>query len=210
MDATTAFLIYASLFRLAVIAAGVISIILGFRLFVRGVMPEGATDAEAQAGDIKLTVKNAAPGTCFAMFGALIIVVMVWQGIPELKGTKTLDRTGERTEFSLRGQESGDVKAAISAYASALSNASRSLGDAVEPLTGLASVYRQQKRFDEALAYVRLAHQIRPNAAAPLVVIAQIERDRGRLDEAIRAMKHAAERDPALHSEVTELEKLLK
>ncbi len=84
MDVTTGFLIYAALFRLAVIAAGVAIIALGYRLFARGVMPEGGTHAEARAGDIRLTLKNAAPGTVFALFGAAIIVVMLIQGSPEL------------------------------------------------------------------------------------------------------------------------------
>ena len=84
MDIATGFLIYASLFRLAVIAAGVVCVVLGYRLFVRGVMPEGRTDAEVAAGDIRLSLKNAAPGTIFALFGASTIMVMLIQGSPEL------------------------------------------------------------------------------------------------------------------------------
>jgi tetratricopeptide (TPR) repeat protein len=84
MDLTTGFLLYAAAFRLAIIGAGVVSIVLGYKLFVQGVIRGGRTDAEAQLGDIRLSVRNAAPGTCFALFGVVIIVIMFIQGSPEL------------------------------------------------------------------------------------------------------------------------------
>lgn len=84
MTLLTGFLLYAALFRVAVIVAGVVSIFLGYRLLVRGVMPGGRTEAGAEVGGIKLTVKNAAPGTCFALFGVVIIIAMLVQGSPEL------------------------------------------------------------------------------------------------------------------------------
>ena len=92
MDLTAEFLIYATLFRLAIIGAGVFAIVLGYKLFVRGVMPEGRTEGELDAGQIRLTVKNAAPGTCFALFGAAMVSVMLIQGNPEL----LFDRTAAR------------------------------------------------------------------------------------------------------------------
>ena len=80
MDLTAEFLIYATLFRLAIIGVGVFAIVLGYKLFVRGVMPEGRTEGELDAGEIRLTVKNAAPGTCFALFGAAMVSVMLISG----------------------------------------------------------------------------------------------------------------------------------
>ncbi len=104
MDITTGFLIYASLFRLAVIAAGVASIVLGYFLFARGVMPGGGTHAEARAGDIRLTLKNAAPGTVFALFGAAVIVVMLIQGSPELliEDVSQLAASTERSDQAVK------------------------------------------------------------------------------------------------------------
>lgn len=78
------FLIYAALFRLAIIATGVAAIVLGYKLFLRGVMGEGGTNVNAEAGQIKLTLDNAGPGGVFALFGAGIIIVMLSQGSPEL------------------------------------------------------------------------------------------------------------------------------
>ncbi len=67
----TGFLIYAELFRLAVIAAGMVAVVLGYKLFVRGVTgSEGGSNVGAEAGPIKLTLANAGPGLGFALFGA--------------------------------------------------------------------------------------------------------------------------------------------
>ena len=71
MTVTSAFIVYLTLFRLAIIAAGVVSIVLGYRLFVRGVWPEAktsrGTSIDAEVAGSRFTVKNAAPGTCFAV-----------------------------------------------------------------------------------------------------------------------------------------------
>jgi len=84
MDLLTSFLIYATLFRLAVIAAGALIIVLGYRLFLQGLASGDETDASLEGGGFKLALKNAAPGTSFALFGAVLISVMVIQGSPEL------------------------------------------------------------------------------------------------------------------------------
>ncbi|MBR9909724.1 MAG: tetratricopeptide repeat protein [Gammaproteobacteria bacterium] len=84
MDLPTSFLIYATLFRLAVIAAGVLIIVLGYRLFLQGLAAAEKSDTALEGGGFKLSVKNAAPGTSFALFGAVLISVMVVQGSPEL------------------------------------------------------------------------------------------------------------------------------
>lgn len=85
MDETVGFLIYAAVFRLAVVGAAVVTIILGYTLFVRGVMPRQSTDAGAEAGGVKLSVRNAAPGTCFALLGAAILAAMLAHGNPMLE-----------------------------------------------------------------------------------------------------------------------------
>jgi hypothetical protein len=77
MDLNTTFLIYAGLFRLAIVTAGVIIIVLGYRLFAAGVFNERGAEVSASAGGVQFTLKNAAPGTCFALFGAGIIVFML-------------------------------------------------------------------------------------------------------------------------------------
>ena len=74
---------------------------------------------------------------------------------------------GESSEFDLRGEgrtaselfrqgqtlaKAGDLKGAIDAFGKALSDPSLPLKLASQPLMGLASVYREQKRLDEAIA----------------------------------------------------------
>lgn len=84
------------LFKIAIIAAGTTSIILGYKLFSRAVFsdpaPEAAagskngdgntdSDVHVRAGEYKLTVRRAAPGTLFALFGAALIGITAIRGI---------------------------------------------------------------------------------------------------------------------------------
>lgn len=112
MDNLNVFVIYLVLFRLSIIAAGIISVILGYRLFIKGVFPRGdipqsagghSVDAEVAGAKFKLL--NAAPGTCFALFGAIILVAMFVTGGPE--GTFELPATGDRPVDNFRSGQGG-------------------------------------------------------------------------------------------------------
>ena len=223
MDLTAEFLIYATLFRLAIIGAGVFAIVLGYKLFVRGVMPEGRTEGELDAGQIRLTVKNAAPGTCFALFGAAMVSVMVIQGNPEL----LFDRTGPdgaAEHITLRGEQpppapasamngagfrqyvdgilrgSQNVDAAIDQQAQAL-RPDESLADAAKPLSHLAALYLAEPgRIDaelagKALALTEVVHQVAPDDADNLAIMAWAQWYLGDRDRAERAMERAAAAD---------------
>jgi hypothetical protein len=61
----------------------------GYSLFRRGVF-ERAGDLRAAWGERHLVLKQAAPGTFFALFGALVISASVWRGV-EIK----IDRVRE-------------------------------------------------------------------------------------------------------------------
>jgi len=94
MTVTTGFLIYATLFRLAVLAVGALAVWLGYRLFIdasprrggkRGKAAEtAAVAAAAEGGGFKLSLTNFWPGAYFALFGTVIIAMMLWQGSPRL------------------------------------------------------------------------------------------------------------------------------
>jgi hypothetical protein len=108
MDNHIAYIIYLTIFRLAIIAAGITSIVLGYKLFVRGVFPEQNITAadgqhvEAKIAGAEFTLRNAAPGTCFAFFGALTIGIMFLTGGPEM----TLESSGKGgNKTILRGDE---------------------------------------------------------------------------------------------------------
>ncbi|MBU4260275.1 MAG: hypothetical protein KKC76_00150 [Proteobacteria bacterium] len=186
----TGFLIYTTFFRLSVIGAGLVCIILGYRLFLRGVMPQQTSDVEGQAGDVRLTVKNAAPGTCFALFGCIIIAVMLVKGGPELV-IEELDKVGKNQaahedvvrriqmkggaadaglsesgefaallKFGISLERNGDDAAAMSAYGKALSIPDTPLIEAAKAFNQIACLYLTQKRTDEALPLARLAVQV--------------------------------------------------
>jgi len=107
---------YLTVFRLAIVAAGITSIILGYKLFVRGVFH--GTGANAQVGQnvaaeiagAKFTLRNAAPGTCFALFGSIVIAVMFLTGGPE--GTFEVPETGGAIT-TLRGDEAAQIQSHV-------------------------------------------------------------------------------------------------
>jgi len=226
MDTTTGFLIYAGVFRLAIIATGALAVYLGYKLFARGVMPEGTTEAGVEAGEVKLTVKNAAPGTCFALFGAALIAAMIFQGSPELvindvervdslSGKTSRDRSttlkGAPTgsieaweRFRLSYQEAqthslrGDDAAALAAYGDALSQSSVSLEQAAHALNGIAWLYAKQDRTDEALSLARIAVTVDKQEPAFLDTLANVLIKRGELDEALVYAQSAVEMRPTV------------
>jgi hypothetical protein len=114
MSDLTPLIYYLAAIRLGVIAAGIICITLGYRLFMRALPPSGPAsdpipkeDVSAEIAGTKLTIRNASPGTCFALFGAVIIVAMYITGGPEA----TLDILEEgRVRATFRGQASETVK----------------------------------------------------------------------------------------------------
>jgi tetratricopeptide (TPR) repeat protein len=84
------FIVYLITFRLAIIAAGVVSIILGYRLFTHGISAADQGSAmSTSVGTMKLELKNAAPGTFFAVFGVVIISVMLVSSPPEFESQQS-------------------------------------------------------------------------------------------------------------------------
>jgi hypothetical protein len=164
---STAFLLYAGFFRLAIVAVGALAIWLGYRLFTAmTTKPQASasgTDAEARIGDVHLSLRSAAPGTCFAVFGAAIVSVMLVNGMPEFSqreavaGTATQERAlaikgnPDRSTVAVpsaafaqslaRGDEllsAGDNAGAATAYARALADPRIPLGQAARAFNQLA------------------------------------------------------------------------
>ena len=82
------FYLYAACFRLGIIAAGIICIYLGYRMFCQGLYTNDDNDKDmefqASFAGFKFVLKNAAPGIFFAAFGSVIISIMIYSGNPEL------------------------------------------------------------------------------------------------------------------------------
>lgn len=208
----TAHIIYATLFRLSIIAVGFGCIVMGYRLFVLGVMQMKGSDFDAQAGEVKLSLKNAAPGTTFAALGIIMIIVMLMKGIPEIKVSELPTKEGLHREVSLRSngqniliaitrggeyEQVGRLDEAIKAYAEPLKDSALSLKDATAPLRAIARVYLKQGRLEEASAYASLSFQIDPDNAECSALIARINLRSGKHDEAIDAISNAARIDPS-------------
>ena len=74
---------YVLIWRLCVLACGLVCVILGYRLFQRAFAArQGHLEDGASGNTLKLT--NVAPGTFFALFGATIIAMLVWTSPPEI------------------------------------------------------------------------------------------------------------------------------
>ena len=102
-------IVYLMLYRLSIIATGALSIYLGYRLFLSGLFPyaiEGSSfNAEILGNTFSL--QSAAPGLFFALFGVIVIVIMIVRSPPEVgvetTGSTTDPNTGEVTNFTAKG-----------------------------------------------------------------------------------------------------------
>lgn len=217
MELTTGFFIYAGLYRLAVIAAGVIAIVLGYRLFIKGTGGTGdgpdssGTSATAKSGSFEFSVKNAAPGTCFSLFGAALIVAMVLEAAPELDTQSGQNGSGqsvqlkgpdrrpdipggfqERWRAAAETKRTGYPSAAVGAFGAALAADDTTVDDVARVAQEIATIYLAQKRNLEALTMVRLAVQIRPNDPSILRTLSRAASASGKKAEAAAAERRAA------------------
>lgn len=216
----SAFVLYIALFRLAIIAAGVISIVLGYRLLCHGIWPgrtRQETELEVKVGETHFTLKNTAPGTCFAMFGVVIISVMFAQGAPKLtletlqEGglvrrmmvrsddmgvPRTLTQPGNvtstvdtLTQQGITNEQKGYTDLAIAAYQKAVTLAT-------PPMNHLAWIYQKSGRINEALPLSRLAVHFQPEKAEFLDTLAVILCKTGELSEALKIIEKASKMMP--------------
>lgn len=232
MDWASTFIIYLLIFRLAIIATGAISIILGYRLFCVGVWPRTprtkGTIVEAKLASAGLTLKNAAPGTCFALFGVIIIAVMFMTGGPEMT-LQTITRSGllkdggsedlatiSESNFKARGAQNGNelIESLGAATTHGIdyqrqkdtTNAVRSYEAAVAmmatPMNHLAWLYQAQGRLEEALPLSQMAVKLVPNDPNFLDTLAEILYRQGERGEALRLLRKAAKLDARLQDKL--------
>jgi len=214
MTITTGFLIYVTLFRLAV---GALMVYLGFRLFIErsNENNEGSiSSASAEGGGFKVTLTNFWPGTYFAMFGTVIIGIMLWQGTPELIMKELKDVTADgkgrdnvrSTEFRMRSSESDTD---IDQQWVKLSESDLTLPNMVQPLSNIARIWQQQGRTGEALAMARLAVKGEQDNPGYLALYARLLMESKQPQAAIRVMQAAVNVDPTYREALAELQKQL-
>jgi tetratricopeptide (TPR) repeat protein len=113
MDITWGFLGYLAAYRLSIIGVGALSIALGYRLFCKGLYPHSeieSTEFTAKLGESELSLVSAGPGLFFALFGVIVISVMIVQGNPELTLKKNPPQKERSSEKVLKYENMPRVK----------------------------------------------------------------------------------------------------
>lgn len=197
------FLVYAGIFRLAIVGGGIACMVLGYRLLSQAISPKHRSEGslEGSVGSAQFAIRNVAPGTMFAAFGMIVVAIMLYEGMPELTqqrgsdsfvlrsdGSSQTPDLAALTERALKLEQAGNVVAATEVYEEALDRVAT-------PATQLASIYLQQNRNGEALALARLAADLRPYRANVLDTLAVAYERTGNHAAALQAAEKAAALD---------------
>jgi hypothetical protein len=187
-------LLYLLVCRTLIVSAGITSLVIGYKLLSREPGPESplvedGTPAETKTSTIKtsilgarISITNAAPGTSFALFGVLLILIMVIQSSPSVSietlrkaqpesgGPQPQNTVEEKISMRGSGQDSislltasgkdleakGDTAGAERAYREAVTTVA-------EPVNDLAWLYLGNGRVKDAVGLANLAVQLRPD-----------------------------------------------
>jgi tetratricopeptide (TPR) repeat protein len=222
MSLASQFLVYVTAFRLAIIAAGVVSMILGYRLFIRGIYPLSAGDStiDLKAAGTGFTLKNVAPGSCFGIFGVALITVMLVQGNPQftyemMQKTATTDAPAMSAKLEMRGAETRDAFSALVEKGMAYEQAGdpshaaeayrQALAGLAAPMNQLAWIYFQQSKAEQALPLARMAAQIDPENPVIMDTLAEVLAQHGDRAEAVQWMEKAADLDGRYRGKLNQL-----
>ncbi|MCI5120421.1 MAG: hypothetical protein D3908_04345 [Candidatus Electrothrix sp. AUS4] len=176
MSSSTEFLLYVTVYRLSVLAIGALSIYLGFRLFNRPAELArsglGTASAEVESKLFTLRMTDFWPGMYFALFGTVLIGIMLWQGPPEMLKKEDVETKAQNGSESKRSKVESyrDPKVNLDAGpVSALEQEWKTLekygaiqADAAVPLANIAREWKKEGRIGEALAMARLAYLYGP------------------------------------------------
>lgn len=188
---TIASLLYLSMFRLSIIAVGALSIYLGYKLFMGGIgIAQGGQESgiEATLGNTSFALKNAAPGTFFALFGVIVIASMLVNAPAEVKHSKESQPTSNgvqqqtQTEtIVMRGADDEKSQQEDAALAIRLNNYAWDLQD--------------KQQTEDALTFAMLALRYAPQDANVLDSVASFLFDLKRFSEALQYKKEAIAKD---------------
>ena len=185
---------------------------------------------EASVAGSSFTLKNAAPGTCFALFGVLIIAVMFAAGSPQLTLHTIAEASGLGGQAGSTGANRGapgpatarlimrgpdtEVLTLASLTQRGINHelhgdtvaAIAAYGEAVStvaaPMNYLAWLYLQKGRLEDALTLSRVAVSLAPDSASFLDTLAEALYDTGDFPEALVAMEQAADLDGRYESKL--------
>ncbi|WP_455203517.1 tetratricopeptide repeat protein, partial [Kaarinaea lacus] len=215
MDTTTAFILYITLFRLSIIIAGITCIVLGYRLFARGVFPASygklsGEDVIAEIGGAKLTLRNAAPGSSFALFGVIIIIAMFVTGAPEVT-MEMLNEGDIRATF--RGEQSVDSVTALSrsgldhlqhgSNQLALTDAHTAIQKLAPTANDLAWIFfKTNSKLNQSILLSQLAVNTEPQNPAYLHTLAEVQYALGNSDKALATLQQAQSINPVFDDQI--------
>jgi tetratricopeptide (TPR) repeat protein len=210
MEHLTAFIYYLTIFRIAIITAGITSIILGYRLFATSVFPKMYSNDPSQKEDFaaefagaKFSLRNATPGTCFALFGALIIVFMLVSGSPEVtielmeKGIMKATLRGNRNEDIQSYSQYAVHKLKRGENAEALETVHKALGILAAPLNDFAWVLmKSDSNSFQTNFLAEIAVSVEPQNINFLHTLAEIQYKNGDKKKAIQTLEKAQHINP--------------
>lgn len=209
MDLLNNFIIYLILYRLSIIFTGLISVYLGYKLFLKGVfaaeesLSVSGVDIETKVAGNSFNIKNAAPGTVFALFGAAIVVVMAWNGSPELVKKELESLESDLTEITLRSGSIDNtaldsiiqkklqghiVNGGTLSFLYSQSRYEEALLSISNNLNGLAWEYKEKGDLENALPIAKLAVSINPKEPNFLDTLAEIYFDLNEYELAVKYM----------------------
>jgi hypothetical protein len=210
MEITTGFLIYGTLFRLAIITVGMVSILLGYLLFIKDPVGQGKTTATLTKGGFNISLKNFWPGVYFALFGTVIIGLMLWQGNPQLvfEELKTINDASTIGKNEIESHRTitmrGDCNNIEECW-KFLSNPQQTLYQAAQHIIKISDLWYKEKRIKEALALALLTVKIEPRNSTYLAKLARLFLANNEPAKSLKAMEAAAELDDQYEQELANL-----
>jgi len=85
------------LYKIVSLLVGLAFAYMGYRLFMSSVWGQ-AGELDAQFGKNKILLKKAAPGTFFALFGAVVVALAIWMGFKIITETNPIDKSSPPIE----------------------------------------------------------------------------------------------------------------
>jgi tetratricopeptide (TPR) repeat protein len=210
-ETLTVYVIYLTLVRLSIILTGTLCIFFGYMLFARRggadserFHPPGESDVEAKFAGAAFSLKNAAPGTSFALFGAIIIVAMFLSSPPGI----TIDSfENGRVKTTLRGDGTMGIQSlsdvAIENLSSgnpgeAVENTQKSLEILASPLNNLAWVlFKTDSKWPHKIKLAEIAVAVEPENHNFLHTLAEIQFQNGLPIKAIQSLEKANDINPS-------------
>lgn len=99
MESDLAIILSMTAYKIISLVVGLLFSYMGYKLFMSGIWGD-AGDIDSKFGDNRIVIKKAAPGTFFALFGAIIVGATIMKGLEYDQSDRTnmLDVSAEQSE----------------------------------------------------------------------------------------------------------------